>query len=135
MVCAPVGHTAAVEVGIASPVGEDGPVVEWAEFGVVGAPWCGAEPHIPVEAGRGGLRRQVTGAGWIGDVVDEDGLDLADVAIADDLAGQAEFLVGALLAAILINAVVMAGGADDRLAFVDGQGHGLFAIDVFAGLA
>ncbi len=62
-----------------------------------------------------------------------DGVDPADPAVADQLAGQAIAGVGPLLAAGLEDAVVLPRRLDHRLAFLDRQRQGLLAIDVAAG--
>ena len=61
-----------------------------------------------------------------------DRVDLADPAIADELAGQAITGVGSLLAARLEDAVILPRGLDHRLAFFDGQAKGLLAVYVTA---
>ena len=60
---------------------------------------------------------------------------LADAARADQFAGRAELVVGALLRAGLHDALVLACGGDHRAAFGDGVRQRLFAVDVLARLA
>src|SRR5262245_24937999 len=104
-------------------------------LGVVRLLRRGAEPEVVVQ-----LRRRVAvGHGRAGEVdagdADLDGGDLAELAVADQLAGLAELLGGALLAAGLDDAVVLAGCLDHRPPLGDGQAERLLAVDVLAGLA
>ena len=62
-------------------------------------------------------------------------MQFADAAVADQLAGVAEVLRGALLAAGLEDGVVSPGGLDHLACVADGQREGLFAVDVLAGSA
>ena len=92
-----------------------------------------AFPEVPVEL----LGDRYDGERAADGVVADPGLDgvhLADPAVAHQLAGQAIARVGALLAAGLEDAVVLAGRLDHRLAFLDGEREGLLAVDVAAGL-
>ena len=129
---APVGHAAAVVVRIAAPVREGRPIVERAEDLVVAAPRSGAEPKIPIDRRRNRFRRQIARARGIRHVVDEYLFHLANTAVTNQLAGQAELRVRTLLAAVLEDDVVAFHGIDHCTAFVDGQRHRLFAVDVFS---
>ena len=59
--------------------------------------------------------------------------DLADVAIAHQFGGLAEFRPGALHAARLEHPVVLASRIDHRPTFLDSEREGFFAVDVLAG--
>ena len=86
-------------------------------------------PEIPVEP-LGNFSRGERTADRI--VADSrlDGVNLADSAIANELAGEAISRVGALLASGLEDFVVLARCLVHRLAFLDRQGQGFFAVDV-----
>ena len=113
---APVGHLAA---GVFVPPAE----LVMAALLDIGNVGRRAFPEVPVEAfgngsfGERAADRIVADPGL-------DGVDLADPAVADELAGQAVAGVGALLAAGLEDAVILPRGLDHRLAFVDGQARG-----------
>jgi len=65
---------------------------------------------------------------------DLDLANLADAAIADEVASQSEVGIAALLGAGLEDAVGLALDFDQTLAFVNSEGQRLFTVDVFAGL-
>ena len=97
----------------------------------------GAEPEVVVQSvgDRGGL-----GLGGVAVVVavitgeaDADLFEFAETAIADEFGGHAEVNVTALLGAGLPDDIGLANGVAHEAAFGDGEGEGLFAVDVFAG--
>ena len=123
------------------------------------APGGGADPEGPIEAGRdrlagdgevdGGVLSAVAfDVGGFEIVVEpagpeegaqgieqgEGGLDLAEAAGADELDDAADGGDGAVLGAGLEDAGVAADGRDELAAFVERDGDGFFAVDVFAGL-
>jgi hypothetical protein len=97
------------------------------EFGLVA-------PLVPVEAvghGFGGL----AGSSARGqEVADDHLLDFADLAAGHEVAGVDVDGHGALLGAGLEDALVAADGAGEDAALVDGEGEGLFGVDVEPGL-
>lgn len=131
VVGAPVGDHATAVFAEGAPVGEVGMDAAGAEHGVVFAPGGGAEPEVPVEAGFGGFGGEVAPAAGAADA-DVNFLDLAEGAIADQLAGSTEFAGGALHGAGLEDATVFAYGIDQGSGFVDGLGEGFFAVDILA---
>ena len=133
MVGAEVVDAAVAVVAVVPPVGEDRVVVLRRQLGVVGPERRGPQPHVPVERLRHRLRRQIALLGGAAHV-DVHHLQLADGAVAHQLAGEAEVVVGALLAAHLKNAAVAAGRLGNRLGLADGQRKWLLAVDVLAGL-
>jgi len=89
---------------------------------------------IPIEA---------VGAGLLGlglplergfEVAGDDGVDLAEAALADEFGGPGVDGDGALLGAGLEDAAVAGDGAGEVAALGDGEGEGLFGVDVEAGL-
>ena len=92
----------------------------------------GAEPPVVVQVRRhrhfrfhipGGIHRQP----------DQDLLNLANAAIANQLAGIAKAIFRSLLASLLENAARPLHGIRHLAAFLDGQRSGLLEIDVFTG--
>src|SRR5262249_8986938 len=134
VVGAPVGHHAAGVLAVLPPVGEVGVHAARAEDRVVRPLRGRPQPAVPVQAGLFLLLRQVARLAGAADV-DVDRLDLADAAAAHQLAGGAELVAGALLAAGLEDAVVLAGRLDHGAGLADGQRQRLLAVDVLAGLA
>ena len=61
-------------------------------------------------------------------------LKFAKATVADEFAGEPEIAVAALLAADLKDALVVAHGFHEALAFVDGEGERLLAVNILAGL-
>ena len=99
------------------------------QFGLVG-------PYVPpgidrsLDVGRGGL-----GPAFRADEVRrDDGQNLADGAVLDQVAGPVVDRDRALLGADLGDAVVLPRGVDHRPAFRDRQAHGLLDVGVHAGL-
>ena len=90
---------------------------------------CLALPEIPVEFGRDGLACERAFA-QPGGQPDINFLELADAAVADEFAGEAEALAAALLGAGLQDHLVVAHGLDHVAALIDGQGEGLLGVDV-----
>ena len=97
----------------------------------------GAEPEVVVQSvgDRCGL-----GLGGVAVVVavitgeaDADLFEFAEAAIADEFGGHAEVNIAALLGAGLPDDIGLANGVTHEAAFSDGEGEGLFAVDVFAG--
>jgi len=94
MVCAPVGYDSTGVVVVPAPAERE------AAFFGVGSPWCGAQPHIVIKSFRDGLDRlRRTGLLPSCGQTDFDGVDFSDSAVADEFAGEAEVVLGALLAA------------------------------------
>src|SRR5215469_15864755 len=95
--------------------------------------WRLALPEIPVQLRRSGrwLERATMGSGR---QKGRDARQLAEPAIADQFAYEAKARITALLAARLQNAPRLAHGGDEALALVDGEGEGLLAVDILAGL-
>jgi len=126
VVGAPVGERAAAVVEPETEVGE-------AALGDIGGGGGLALPHVPVEAGGDvdGLERAGPQAGGQGA---GDGMEFAQAARADQQAGLTEQLVAALLAAGLQHALVGLDRGHQALALIDGEGEGLFAVDILAGL-
>ena len=132
VVAAPVGHLAA------------GVVVDPAEVDVAagrGIRGVGgrAEPEVVLEAlgDRLGLL-VVARLGVVGPArgqADADALQVADPAVADQLAGAAESLVGTLLAAGLEDDLGLVDRVAHRAALGDRQRQRLLAVDVLPGLA
>ena len=92
----------------------------------------GAEPLVVIEIGGHGhfgldVARRVFGQ------TDEDFLDLSDAAVANQLAGQAELYVGALLTAQLQDSASPLHDVGHLAAFGDGERRRLLQIDVLAG--
>src|SRR5712691_7340542 len=125
MVRAPVGHHAA---GILVPVAEGAVRPLRDVFRLRG----GAEPHVPVEALGHGPDLERPAARSVRDARLHPP-DLAEPAIADQLAGQAEPGVGSLLAADLEDPPGLMMDADQLPALLDKQGERLLAVDVLAG--
>src|SRR5262249_50033487 len=132
-------------VGVmAAPVGDLAArvVVDPAEIDVtagrrVGGLGGGAEPEIVVEAlGHGFGLLPVAGLAVVGSAAGQaatDRLQIADPAVADQLAGAAEIAVGTLLAAGLENAAMLLDRVRHGSALGDGQRERLLAINVLAG--
>src|SRR5262249_3138993 len=131
VVGAPVAHHAAGVVTDESPAAGIG---AGAAFGVVRGPGGGAEPAVPVDAGRNRFLFEEGGPGGAADG-DVDGLEFADSLVADEFAGIGEVVVRALLRAGLEDAGVAVDGIRHGAGFADGVGEGLFTVDVFAGAA
>src|SRR5262245_21119771 len=90
-------------------------------------------PEIPVQFLRDGNRLERAFAQTGG----ENGGDLrqiAEAAVADEFAGEAELGVAALLAAGLQNASRFAHGFGQAFAFINGEREWFFAVDILAGL-
>ena len=103
---------------------------------VIGGRRGWAEPCLVVEAFRHG-HRLPTGAGAHLVVITDEGrdlLDLADAAVADQLAGEAGDRIGPLVAARLQHPVVPANGLHHLLTLGDGKRQRLLTVDVLAGL-
>ena len=81
---------------------------------------CLALPEIPVEFRRHGLAGEGTFTPP-GRQIDHDFFEFADAAGVDQLAGQAEAFVAALLRSSLQDRLVATHRFDHMLAFVDGQ--------------
>jgi len=124
VVGAPVGHRSA---GVVPPVAE----AEVGAFLDVRGLGGLAHPEVVVEAfgDFGGLEGALAQAGREPDF---DFADLADAAVADEVAGQPEVGIAALLGAGLEDAVGLTLDFDQTLAFVNGEGQWFFAVDVFA---
>ena len=128
---APVGDHAAAEFAGLAPVREGFAFADRAEFVVEGHERGRAAPHVPVEAF--GLRFFGVGVrrGGIANT-NGDAFDLADDTVANEFAGDAELLAGALHGAGLEHAVVLFDGFDDGDGLVDVVREGLLTIDVLA---
>ena len=122
VVGAPVGHGAA---GILIPVAEE----RMAALRDILDRRRLALPEIPVQAGGHGRRaeRPLAEAGRQPDI---GRLELADAAVADELARQPEHLRAALLGAGLQDDAVVAHRLDDVAALADRQRERFFAVDV-----
>ena len=92
-----------------------------------------AKIEIPVQifGNRDGLKGAVVGAG--GQAHDHV-LKLADAAVADQFASEAEIAIAALLTADLQNALVLAHGFHEAFALVNAERQRFFRIDILAGL-
>jgi len=133
----PAGDHARAELLAAQPAGAGVALLDvWrlgvhADLGVVDHRRA-AQPHVVVQVGRDGhfgfLR-----PGGIFRQPDEDLLDLADAAVAHQLAGQAELRFGALLAAKLQDAARAADRVGHQPALGNRQRGRLLQIDVLAG--
>ena len=130
---APVGDHAAAEFAVGAPHGEMFVDAARAQDRVVGTHRGRPEPHVPIEAGFGGLFRKVAGLARTADA-DVDPLDLADDAVADQLAGDAEFLRRPLHRAGLEDAFVRPDGLHHLARLDDRLAQRLLAVDVFARL-
>ena len=98
----------------------------------VGAGRGRAEPELEVEAGgRGGDAGGAAGGG--GGSPDVDVPELADAAVADEGAGEAEDAGGALLGAELEDAFVAVDVFAQGPVFGEVEAHGLFEVNVLAG--
>ena len=91
-----------------------------------------AEPHVVVQIGRHGHFPRVA-AGRVHREADLDGVQLADAAVADQFAGDAELGGGALLAADLEDALLCPDDVADRAALGEGHGKRFLDVDIFAG--
>ena len=125
----PVGHQSAGGVAHAAPATA---VIAANPFAVVGMPGAGAKPTIPVNSLRHGFRRELFVRTGTTDA-DVDLLDVANVAVAYQFAGETEIPGRALLTAGLKDPAVSPSGVDHLTAFANGQAERFFAIDVFAG--
>ena len=105
-----------------------------AQHAAVGRQRGRAAPHVPVEAGFHGFFGIRIGFGGIAELRLH-ALDLADDAVADDFAGDAEFLVvRALLGAGLEDLLAAAHGFDEREGLMDVVRERLLAVHVLAGV-
>jgi hypothetical protein len=93
-----------------------------------------AEVVIPIERGGDGrgLEGAVAEAGGQGN---DHALEFADPLVADELGGEAEFRVAALLAAGLEDGAMFLDGLGQAAAFVDGEGEGFLGVDILAGVS
>ena len=92
-----------------------------------------AEPHIPVEAGRYGLRRKIEDVARSVPVA-VDVLQRPDPADLNQVTGGREVVYGALLEAPLEDPIMAAERIDQYARFVNREGDGLLAVDVLPGL-
>ena len=92
-----------------------------------------ADVEIPVQSFRNGHFRE-----WAvdraGGQTHDDMLELADAAVANQFAGEAEIAVAALLAADLNDALVVAHRFHEAFAFVNGERERFLGVDILAGL-
>lgn len=126
MVGAKVGHLSAGVVPEEAEVVVD-------PFGVVRALGSGPEPKVIVELGGSGrIGNRRSGKIDIGNS-HFDGGNFAQGPATSQGAGDVEVFARALLAACLDDPLVFAGGVDDGPTLFDGEGEGLFAVDMLAG--
>src|SRR5438552_2232881 len=126
VVSAPIGHLTTAE-GI--PPAE----VPMAVLAVVGHHRRLADVVIPIQSLWNWLLRERAvhrARGQADDYV----LKFAKATVADEFAGEPEIAFAALLAADLKDALVVAHGFHEALAFVDGEGERLLAVNILAGL-
>ena len=92
----------------------------------------GAEPEVVIEALRHRLWRRVPAAGSVGGH-DVDGLDLADVPVADQFAGETAMRAErTLLRAVLEDRSILVDRGAQSLVLLDAQAQRLLAIHVLA---
>ena len=128
---APAGHLAA---GVGAEREPAGLAARNVEVGVERHRLGRAAPEVPVELGRDRHRRQAA-IPRAGIVEGDDLADLADEALADELAADVVFDLRPLLAAALEHAAVFAHRLHHQPALADRQRHRLLGIDILAGLA
>jgi hypothetical protein len=132
VVGAPAGdHAEAVGV-VAEPAGAVVDVGRVDALFGVGDERRGAEPAVVVELGRDGLGGLI-GRGRVDGQTDLDGADTAEAAAADEFAGAAELLAGALLRTELEDAARFGDGGTEEHALGVRHRHGFLQVDIFAG--